>query len=190
MNRLKVIGHGYRGRRRSIHRRRFIPRAQSCYRLTEADDAEFVSKARSALIASWDDLPLKSQQDVVVSRWSLVDVPEMLPVLIRMANGSVPTAHTWAATVRDTVLSHIKQLAPQTARQMILSELHASQGEPTVELLSLLQPEDRVAVLQPTVERIIRGPLSKDRLEREFEQRSDFARVDQFGDASILPQMK
>ena len=158
--------------------------------IIEADDAEFVSRARSVLIASWDDLPLKSQQEVVANRWSLVDVPAMLPILVRMAGGPVPAAHTWAATVRDAVLSHINQLDPPTARRMILNELQASHGGPTVELLGLLQPEDRTAALQPAVERIIRGPVSKDRLEREFEQRSDFALIGQFGDTSILPQMK
>jgi len=107
-----------------------------------------------------------------------------------MVGGPVPTAHTFAATVRDSALSHINELAPQTARRMILTELQASQGEPSVELFSLLQPKDRVAALQPAVERIIRGPVSKDRLEREFEQRTDFALVGQFGDAGILPELK
>lgn len=153
---------------------------------TEADDIEFVRTARPTLLASWDDLPLKSQQELVSERWSLVDVPEMLPILLRMAHASAPTDGTYAATVRDAVLSHIRELDPSAASGIVLAELQASHGEPTVELLKLLQPQDLAAALQPSIERIVRGPSTND----PFEQRSDFVRLWKFGDLGVLPQMK
>jgi hypothetical protein len=148
--------------------------------VTESDDPDFIQAARPILIAAWDDLPLASQQGLVDSQWSLVDVQEMVPILVRMASGPVPTAHMYAATIRDTILKRLRELDPAVARPLILSELQKSKGEPTVELLELLEPQDVALAIQPVIDRIDEGRPKDD----------DFARLDQFGGLGALAPIK
>jgi hypothetical protein len=36
---------------------------------------------RPALIASWKDLPARTQEEMILYRWQAIDSPEMLPIL-------------------------------------------------------------------------------------------------------------
>jgi hypothetical protein len=78
--------------------------------MTEPHDPALAAPARKILIASWNDLPLKKQQDLVANHWSLIDTPQMLPILTRMASGPAPPKYTWAAMVHRAVLYHLHQL--------------------------------------------------------------------------------
>ena len=141
------------------------------------DDPEFTDLIRPALIASWKDLPISTQEDLIQYRWPLIAGPEMLPILRRILTDPPPPAHTTPAMQRDAVLLHINELDPALGRTLILRELENVNAQPSLKTIELLPPEDIAVALKSVVDRIARNNA------REV----DYELLDRYADASVLP---
>jgi hypothetical protein len=118
-------------------------------------DTALLQSLRPALIASWKDLPLGRQDELLGFRWQLIGGPEMLPVL-RSIVAQPPKEARWPET-RNMALRRIYELDPDEGSRLILRELMNADSNPTIELVRHLSPEGIIEGVPAAVERIGKG---------------------------------
>lgn len=135
---------------------------------------------RKSLIASWNDLPASTRDQLIQSQWQLLAGPEMLPILLGIVRQPPPPARTMTAMTRDAALRHLFELDPAAARPLILADLNNPKIEPNLAVLKLLPSEDIAPAIQPAIQRIAHGNA------RDL----DFSLLDHYADASVLGQVQ
>lgn len=151
--------------------------------LAESSDllsATAASQIRKQLIASWEDLPEETKQELIRYRWPLIAGPEMLPILEDFVSRPAPPGRTMDAMTRDAAMQHIYELDADEGRSLILRDLRDSRAEPSLSLVRLLSAEDVRPILQEAMGRI----------EKNDARTLDFHLVELYADASALPEMK
>ena len=138
------------------------------------------ARVKTALIAAWNDLPVDTQRELIVSRWGLIAGPEMVPILRRKLAEPPPGRRTMDARARDEALKHLYELDRAAGRGAILRDLQNVNSEPMLETIRLL-PKEAVSAVMPAV-------LA--RIELGHARDLDYQLVDAFADRSALAQVK
>lgn len=132
---------------------------------------------RRALVAAWKDLPSETQQELIQYRWPLIAGPEMLPILRSMIAEPPPPASTMLAMARDEALKHIHEIDPAEGRALIFRDVQNVHAHPSLEVVSLLPPEDIAIAVKSAVQRIA----------KQDERGLDYVLLDRYADSSPLP---
>lgn len=148
--------------------------------MAAGDDPGVVQKLRPALLASWNDLPRDTQDELIRDRWSMIAAPEMAPILRRLLAEPPPPARTMQAMTREAALKDLYDLDPAAGRAAILKDLLNPQAHPPLSLVKLLPKDDISAALAAAVERISKGAT------REL----DYDLVDLYADGTVLEKMQ
>jgi len=143
-------------------------------------DAATASQIRKQLLASWPDLPEKTQQELIQYRWPLIAGPDMLPVLKEYVSRPAPPFRTMEGQVRDAAIQHIYELDPAEGRAVILRDLRDPKAQPSISLVKLLSADDLRPIVQDAVGRI----------EKSDARELDYHLVELRADMSVLTEMK
>jgi hypothetical protein len=127
---------------------------------------------RPTLIATWSELPVEAQRDLLANQWAAIAGPDVLPILRRMVGAGGET-DAWR---RDILLRHIHELDAEAGRELILREAMNPRAQPKMALVRLLPVADILRLLPGAVERI-----------REYEAREiDYELVGDYGEKGDL----
>jgi hypothetical protein len=77
---------------------------------------------RQTLLASWNSLPVSTQNELISYRWSDVGGPEWLPVLEGIVAGEANPNRISGRPARDQALRRIGEIDPDLGRQLTLQE--------------------------------------------------------------------
>jgi hypothetical protein len=144
------------------------------------DDPALVQSLRPALIASWPDLPVDVQQNLIQYRWQLIASPAMLPILRQIVDDPPAQARTMPGMTRDAALKHIYDLDPKLGRSLIYRDLQNAMAEPSIQLIELLPASEIGKAVPAAVDRIVHN----------HPRILDYALLDAYGDAGSLDVMR
>jgi hypothetical protein len=144
-----------------------------------SDDPSLVQMLRPALIASWKDLPARTQEEMILYRWQAIDSPAMLPILRAII--ALPPAHSMQPDdLRNAALKHIYEFDPAEGKALIARNLASSSVNLTLENIRVLSAEQIQATIPGAVERI-----------RNYSGRkTDYELLDRYGDRSVLASVQ
>jgi hypothetical protein len=96
-------------------------------------DAAWLSSLAASIVADFRSLPLNMQTNLLLSRWSIIGSPAMLPILREISADPLEPQGA-----RDIVVRRIYELAPEEGRRIILSELAAPNSYLSLSTLEIL----------------------------------------------------
>jgi hypothetical protein len=134
---------------------------------------------RQMLLASWDSLPVNTQNELIGYRWSDVGGPEWLPVLERIVEDKPNPNRAVGRPARDEALRRIGEIDPDLGGRLTLEEIANPNGDIGIDVLGLLPERELPQIEAPTIERIKSGGHD-----------IDFSLMDRFASAGALDQMK
>jgi len=144
---------------------------------------------RSELIASWNDLPRNTRDNLIQFQWAYIfghggdseATREMLPILMPLvAAPPQPSSDFYPTPSRDAALRHIYEIDPDIALPILLRDLRDPRTGPSLELIKLLPPGEIAAVI----------PAAADRIARSEARPLDYTLIDRYADTSVLPSMQ
>lgn len=115
---------------------------------------ETASQIRTALIASWGDLPKKARPEAIEFGWDSIAGPEMLPILEDFVANPAPQLRTEEWSARNAALRHIYELDASEGRSLILRDLRNPRAQPSVSVVKLLSTVDLGPIVKDAVARI------------------------------------
>jgi hypothetical protein len=112
-------------------------------------DRALANSIRPQLLANWKELPVSDQAMCLGRSWPIVRSPDMVPILLRMAEqpGS-------SRPLRNAVLRDLYDVDPWKARELILSDLLDGSANPGRDLIELLTPAGIARAVGPAIARI------------------------------------
>jgi len=137
-------------------------------------DHSLIGTVRPALIASWKDLPVETQEQVIVHRWELFNTPEMLSVLRSIVSETPPRSQS--PQLRNAALKHIYEINPAEGRALIANDLYNPISFPDPDNVRLLTRDQIQAAVPAAIKRIANGTPNA----------LDYEILDHFGDASAI----
>jgi hypothetical protein len=105
---------------------------------------------RRMLIDAWDTLPLRTRNELILSRWNEIGGPELLPLLRRIVNGPAGLPRRSDQVDRGTAVRRIYELAPDEGRDVILREIRDVKGDIEIGVLGIL-PEREIPALDASL---------------------------------------
>jgi hypothetical protein len=133
--------------------------------------------ARAALVASFDQLPLKKRQEELVYRWGEIQGPDVIPLLRRTL---AETDHSCdGARTRAALVTNLYQVDASAGRQAVIAEmLNANDcSGSTLEVL----PDKTLPELEPVWrKKLAEGNLSS----------TDYDLLARYGSAALVPEIK
>jgi len=148
---------------------------QSDVALNPAVKAQF----RQMLLASWDSLPVRRQNELVLYRWDQIGGPELLPVLRRVVAGDPDRGQQMDKPDRASALRRIYEVAPGEGRELILREIANPAGDIGIDVLGLL-PERELPQVEQLVARVKTGNGNE----------VDYQLLERYAGERVLPDIK
>jgi hypothetical protein len=109
---------------------------------------------RHLLVASWDSLPAKKQNELIEYRWDEIDGPELLPILRGIANSPPNPGHNMETVQRGPALRHLYELDPTEGRDLILREILNPKGDIGMSVLGILPDKELPQIEEPILARL------------------------------------
>lgn len=147
MSELASVLPGKTGRARAVSVDELL---QSDVALSPAAKAQL----RQMLLASWDALPARQQNELIQYRWDQIGGPELLPILRRVVNGQPNPNRQIDKPDRASALRHIYELASSEGRELILREVANPRGDINIEVLGMLPDRDLPQIEQPILAKL------------------------------------
>jgi hypothetical protein len=145
--------------------------------LTSRDnDPSLIQSLKPLLVASWKDLPLSSQEDLLLYRWKVIEGPEMLPILHSILAQSPSSFRVATPRMRNAALRDIYEMDSAEGRSFTLRELQDPHAEPSFANVRFLGSEEISRSVPQAVERI------SHRLGRQV----DFEMLDRYAGPEVL----
>ena len=145
--------------------------------LTSRDnDPSLIQSLKPLLVASWKDLPLSSQEDLLLYRWKVIEGPEMLPILHSILAQSPSSFRVATPRMRNAALRDIYEMDSAEGRSFTLRELQDPHAEPSFANVRFLGSEEISRNVPQAVERI------SHRLGRQV----DFEMLDRYAGPEVL----
>jgi hypothetical protein len=123
---------------------------QSDVALNPAEKAQL----RQTLLASWDSLPVRRQNELIEYRWEQVGGPELLPILRQIATGRPNHNPQIEQPDRASALRRMYEVAPNEARDLILREITNPKGDIGINVLGMLPERELPQIEQPLIARL------------------------------------
>jgi hypothetical protein len=138
------------------------------------------TQLRQLLVASWDSLPGRTQNELIQFRWEEVGGPELLPILRRIVNSAPKLNGGGEQPERSPALRHLYELSPTEGRDLILREISNRRGDIYIDVLGLLPDREL-----PQVDAIVRALP-----EQESHDRVLYELIDRYASSHVLPEVK
>lgn len=156
--------------------------------LTSGADQKVPEGAIQQLAASFDDLPLQKQQELIGDRWALIKGPEFLPILRKYAHQyqDFPVLNESKAydaiRLSGAALQHWYELAPEEARPAVIEEILRPKPRFDAKTLGML-PDGTLPDLERT---LVDHLISSD----NFQISGNLASlIERYATNAVLPQM-
>jgi hypothetical protein len=145
--------------------------------LNRNSDLSLDQNARTALIASFDQLPLKKRREELVYRWDEIKGPEAIPLLRRTL---AETDHSCdGARTRAALVANLYQIDKSAGREAVIAEM-LNTNDCSGTTLAVL-PDKTLPELEPRwKEKLADGNLSS----------ADYDLLARYGSAALLPEIK
>jgi len=141
------------------------------------------AQMRRMLIDAWDTLPLRTRNELILSRWNEIGGAELLPLLRRIVNGPPGLPRRSDQVDRGAALRRIYELAPDEGRDLILREIRDVKGDIEIGVLGIL-PEREIPALDASL--VASLQLSRGTSDVNYQLLSRYASVNPLSDVQRI----
>ena len=138
------------------------------------------ARLRQMLVASWDALPVRRQNELIRYRWDQIGGRELLPILQRIVNGEPNRNHQIDKTDRAPALTRIYEVASGEGRELILREIANPRGDIGIDVLGMLPERELPQIERPILTKISAGNAAE----------LDYQLLGRYASARALPEIK
>jgi hypothetical protein len=143
------------------------------------------AKVPSELAHVFFDLPAQTQDSLLVSHWSWIKGPEMMPVLERYYQNPSREPDSFNPTAAGSALKRIYEMDPKRGRELMLKEISNPTGRVRFEVLSTLSDK-----ILPEMDEVFAAAI-ENRGKSRFELFALQARLlARYATPAILPRVK
>lgn len=126
---------------------------QSNTKLSQAAQTQL----RQMLAATWDTLPVRTQNELLEFRWDVVGGPELMPVLRRIAAEEPGSSRRIDKVDRGMAMLRMFELDPAAGRALIVAEIGHVHGDMGMDVLGILPERELPQVETPVIAQLNDG---------------------------------
>lgn len=138
------------------------------------------AQLRQMLVAGWDSLSVRRQNELIQYRWEEVGGPEFLPVLRHIVSGQPSRFRQIDKPDRESALRRLYEVSPSEGRGLILHEIANGAGDIGIDVLGILPERDLPQIEQPLMAKLRAGNGND----------VDYQLLERYAGRRALPQIK